>query len=199
MKKLIAIIFAAALMLGIMTVGASAAEAPEGEPIAEESENFFAEVVEVIETNSDKILSALAFIGSIVLAFTYKRGLLPTLSKTLGNIGSSVKSIGESTEKSLCDNADTMSAINSHIKDIGELFDGLSEDVSALNKKLDSYEEDKLSAAAMSEIMRAQVDMLYEIFMSSSLPHYQKEAVGERISEMKRLLSEKEKTGDEKN
>ena len=196
MKKLIAIIFAAALMLGIMTVGASAAEAPEGEPIAEESENFFAEVVEVIETNSDKILSALAFIGSIVLAFTYKRGLLPTLSKTLGSIGSSVKSIGESTEKSLCDNADTMSAINSHIKEIGELFDGLSEDVSALNKKLDSYEEDKLSAAAMSEIMRAQVDMLYEIFMTSSLPQYAKDSVGERIAKMKAQLASGEKTDE---
>ena len=196
MKKLIASIFAAALMLGIMTVGASAAEAPEGEPIAEESENFFAEVVEVIETNSDKILSALAFIGSIVLAFTYKRGLLPTLSKTLGSIGSSVKSIGESTEKSLCDNADTMSAINSHIKEIGELFDGLSEDVSALNKKLDSYEEDKLSAAAMSEIMRAQVDMLYEIFMTSSLPQYAKDSVGERIAKMKAQLASGEKTDE---
>ena len=196
MKKLIAIIFIAVFMLGIMAVGASAADAPEGEAVTEVSDNFFAEVVEVIEIHSDKILSALAFIGSLVLAFTYKRGLLPTLSKTLGSIGSSVKSIGENTEKSLSDNADTITAINSHIKDIGELFEGLSEDVSDLNKKLDVYEEERLSSAAMREIMRAQVDMLYEIFMTSSLPQYAKDSVGERIAQMKAQLASGEKNNE---
>lgn len=196
MKKLIAIIFIAVFMLGIMAVGASATDAPEGEAVTEVSDNFFAEVVEVIEIHSDKILSALAFIGSLVLAFTYKRGLLPTLSKTLGSIGSSVKSIGENTEKSLSDNADTITAINSHIKDIGELFEGLSEDVSDLNKKLDVYEEERLSSAAMREIMRAQVDMLYEIFMTSSLPQYAKDSVGERIAQMKAQLASGEKNNE---
>ena len=38
--------------------------------------------------------------------------------------------------------------------------------------------------------MKAQVDMLYEIFMSSSLPQYQKDSVGEKISSMRKSLSE---------
>ena len=38
--------------------------------------------------------------------------------------------------------------------------------------------------------MQNQIDMLYEVFISSSLPLYQKEAVGERIAEMKRILNE---------
>jgi hypothetical protein len=42
----------------------------------------------------------------------------------------------------------------------------------------------------MKTIMSAQVDMLYNIFMSSSLPQYSKDAVGERISEMKAALAE---------
>jgi hypothetical protein len=36
--------------------------------------------------------------------------------------------------------------------------------------------------------MREQVEMLYDSFISSALPEYQKEAVGMRINEMKKLL-----------
>ena len=37
-------------------------------------------------------------------------------------------------------------------------------------------------------ILSAQVDMLYDIFMTSALPQYQKDAVGERIAAMRGAL-----------
>ena len=39
----------------------------------------------------------------------------------------------------------------------------------------------------MKALMSAQIDMLYDIFMTSSLPQYQKDAVNKRISEMKEV------------
>ena len=39
-------------------------------------------------------------------------------------------------------------------------------------------------------MVKAQIDMLYDVFMSSALPQYQKDAVGERIAKMKEALVE---------
>ena len=208
MKNLIAIIFAVVLALGITATSVCASQVPASdvsktdtdatetvvteieEADAEKTEeNPFAAAFSVIEEHADKILSALTLIGSLVLAFTYKRGLLPTLSKALGSIGGSVKSIGESTDKSLAENSVALTEIKGRINDVGTLFENISADVSALNDKLACYEDEKNNAIAMQEIMRAQVDMLYEIFMTSSLPQYAKDSVGERIAEMKTKLS----------
>ena len=40
--------------------------------------------------------------------------------------------------------------------------------------------------------MLAEVEMIYNIFISSSLPQYQKDKVGEAYSKMKEKLSGKE-------
>ena len=39
-------------------------------------------------------------------------------------------------------------------------------------------------------VVDTQIDMLYDIFMSSALPQYQKDAVGERIAKMKGAIRE---------
>ena len=41
--------------------------------------------------------------------------------------------------------------------------------------------------ANMKALMVAQIDMLYDIFMTSSLPQYQKDAVNKRIQGMKEV------------
>ena len=41
-------------------------------------------------------------------------------------------------------------------------------------------------------VLKAEIDMLYEIFMAASLPQYLKERVGERVAEMKHALTEGE-------
>ena len=49
----------------------------------------------------------------------------------------------------------------------------------------------------MKIILESQIDMLYDIFMSSSIPLFQKEAVGEKISAMKKRLLDTEEKSDE--
>lgn len=41
--------------------------------------------------------------------------------------------------------------------------------------------------------MQMQINMLYDIFMTSALPQYEKDAVGERISAMNKILTDRAK------
>lgn len=203
MKKLLVVLIAA-MLFTCFGVAASATEADEpvmteesleaeisGEETVEE--NPFAELYEYATENADKIFSALAFIGSLVLAFFYKRGLMPALSSALGNLRSSVKSFGDTAEKSLKNSENACATVKDSMDLVGKGLDTLCISVAEIDKRLSANEEQLNEAKVMKTIMSAQVDMLYNIFMSSALPQYSKDAVGERISEMRAMLS---KNGD---
>ena len=155
-----------------------------------ENANPFAEVYAYVCEHADNIFSVLAFIGSILLAFVYKKGLMPALSSALGNLRTSVKSISDTAEKTLVGSENAYTDFKSNMELISKGLDTLCISVAELDKRLSASEKSAEEAQAMKTIMSAQVDMLYNIFMSSSLPQYSKDAVGERISEMKAALAE---------
>ena len=172
---------------------ASAEQATDVEAAPEQEAapaNPFAEVFDAVLVHADKILSALAFIGSLILAFTYKKGLLPSLSRILGSIGASVKEVSEKAGSSAASNESALTEISSRVGEIGSLFERMSERVDTLSRALEQEKADAQSNAAIQTVMTAQVDMLYDIFMTSSLPQYAKDAVGERIAEMKSNLKQ---------
>lgn len=202
MKKLLAILIALTLFVSF-GVAVSANEVAEDADVTEnvdnvyeneephgENGNFFAEIYEYVSNHADDLFSALAFIGSLVLAFIYKKGLMPQLSNALGNIRASVKSIGDTAEKTLAGSEGALSEIKSGMEFVGSGLDSLCVAVADLDARLAASEEQMNETKAMKTIMSAQVDMLYNIFMSSALPQYSKDAVGERISEMKAALAE---------
>ena len=53
-------------------------------------------------------------------------------------------------------------------------------------------EQEEKKAADLRRLLGVQIDLLHDIFMSSSLPEYKKEEVGERIRSMKKELSSDE-------
>ena len=154
--------------------------------------NPFEAIFEKVKEHSDTIFSALTFIGSLILAVTYKKGLLPVLGASIGKIGDTVKKIGDATEMSVIKSEGAIVDIDERIRGIGELFDRLEEQLLDLNKKMDYVEGEKAQNEKTRILMRSQVDMLYDIFMTSSLPQYSKDAVGEKIAAMKLLLEEGE-------
>ena len=159
----------------------------------QDAKNPFEAVFETVKENSDTIFSALTLLGSVILAFTYKKGLLPSLGASLGKIGDSVKKIGDATEISIIKSEGAIVDIDDKIRGIGELFDRVEEQLGELNNKMEAVDKEKEQSEITRILMRSQVDMLYDIFMTSSLPQYSKDAVGEKIAAMK-LLIEK---GDE--
>ena len=66
-----------------------------------------------------------------------------------------------------------------------------------LTRELDVCIKDESEARREKKQLRlladAQIDMLYNVFMSSALPQYQKDAVGERIAKMKEAIAENER------
>ena len=158
----------------------------------EAKKNPFEAVFELIKANSDTIFSALTLIGSLVLAFTYKRGLLPALGASIGTIGDSVKRISDATEISIVNSENAIVDIDERIKDIGGLFERLEDRISELNTRLEAVDEERERGEMTRVLLRSQIDMLYDIFMTSSLPQYSKDAVGEKIATMKKLIEKEE-------
>ena len=187
MKKFLLILLTATLTLLLVAVPAFATDSADVESEAKES-NLFEDIYGELLKHSDKILSALAFAGSLILAITYKKGLLPLVKGALTSLGNSVSRLKEQTENA-ANTADVniKSAIEKLDKAENLIF-SLTEKLSALEAELEAAKKERAESGDVHTVIRTQVDMLYDIFMSSSIPLYQKEAVGERISEMKKTL-----------
>ena len=82
-----------------------------------------------------------------------------------------------------------------HNKDTNDKIDAISETVSQMEKQInkielgvEDYEKLVKERETMRLILSSQVDMLYAIFISSSLPEYQKEEIGLKIQRMREEL-----------
>ncbi len=184
----ISLIFALSLM---PCISANAAEVGESAEQMSDS-NVFSRLFYLATSHATEILCTFTLIGSLVLAYAYKKGLVPLLRKTLLSIGTSVNKIKEKTESSelvtsrfgeeitkMLTNTDAL------VKKLGERLDEMS---TTLNEVKEKEQQKEKNSESLAVIVGAQIDMLYDIFMSSALPQYQKDAIGERVAKMKEAL-----------
>ena len=194
LKYLITSILVIVLALGL-SVTASAETLTEAEEITEAT--VFDKLYTEVSEYAGEILCALAFIGSVVLAFAYKKGLMPIVKSSLVTIGNAMSKMKDSVNKNAERGEEMNREIASGLDGAVKVIQTLGERIDALEKSLTERLADKDEAArereALSIIMTSQIDMLYEIFMSASLPQYQKDAIGEKIAKMKGALA---KNGD---
>lgn len=193
MKKFIATLLFVITLISAFAVCASAASADT----ATERTNVFEQIYSLILSNSDKILSALAFMGSLVLAIAYRKGMLPILRGGISKIGEEIGHLKSETESFYKASEGKLSEAYKSIERAEGLFSSLSDRLAELEEELSAQNADRTNYSQMRIIMSAQIDMLYEIFMASSLPAYQKENVGEKICEMKKALAAGEAAGNE--
>ena len=151
-------------------------------------ESIFDQIYAAVMENADKILSALAFCGTLIVGFAYKKGLLPLLGKAMNAISRSVEGIKEDGIRSAQSTEERLTDIDSTIREIRESSAVTGEAISDIEAHLARYENAMTQYSAMKSVMSAQTDMLYAVFMSSALPQYQKEEIGERIAEMRKEL-----------
>ena len=152
-------------------------------------ENFFESIYVEFLKHSDKLFSALTFLASILVIFAYKKGLIPIIKASLGALSTAVSSLKEENERAGIAANDAILSASEKLGSAENLIIGLAERLDGIEKQLDEACEKSISYDTVYTVIRGQIDMLYEVFMSSSLPAYQKEAVGERITEMKRSIS----------
>ena len=183
--KILITIITLALLASCLTLSSFASE---GAPEAEAHESIFTTLYNVALENCDKIFSLLAFIGALVLSFAYKKGLFPFVKNTLNALSGTVKSIREEAEKSA-------SGTNELVNEITDRLKATESVLKVFDEKLGGLEEKITEATLLNDkneifraVLLAEVEMIYEIFTSSSLPQYQKDKVGEAYLRMKAAL-----------
>lgn len=173
------------------TVPAEAVEAStvkNDNSYANEENGFFTELFSAFENHASEILSAFAFIGSVIIMLCYKKGLLPIINDGLKALKSGIKAINEKSESfnehaiNLCD------SIDSRLEHADQLAEAVLKSAESVEDELDKIHKQSAENEKLKIILAAQIDMLYEIFMSASLPQYLKDSVGEKIGEMKSAL-----------
>ena len=172
-----------------------ASEAVSAEEIAAE-ENVFTTVFLGVKEYATEIFCALTFTGSLLLAYAYKKGLLPLVESTLVSIGNAVSKIKERTEAGEESSLAIASSISNELNKAQDLIKNLTKRVDVMSEAITEVKDGELlknrENQSLCIIVGAQIDMLYDIFMSSALPQYQKDAVGERVAKMKEALAENE-------
>ena len=117
LKYLISVALIAVCLLGL-GIQSSAYEGGGEDSIAADtsdtSSNIFSKVYAEVSEYAAEIFSALTLIGSLVLAFAYKKGLLPLISGALSAISktlSGVKSRAEEGERELDEGLERLTAL----------------------------------------------------------------------------------------
>ncbi len=152
------------------------------------------ELTETVEKYIGEIFCALTFLGSVVTAYLYKKGLLPTLGEGINKICSVVVSSGEKATDIQKENAELLDAFVEKAAPVLERANEISLYAEQMRKESlllkDELERDKAQRKALSDLISGQIDLLYGVFMSASLPEYQKEQLGAQYNRLKSLISE---------
>ena len=173
-----------------ITAADGTAEAADDVPEkATNGTNIFTEIYDACIANAGMILSALSFAVSLALTLIYKKGLIPMISRATGTMKNGIKAIGESLDQSRGETTDMLSGQGESIGKIGGELEKIAGEIKELSDKVGRVEDDMSSRESIRIIMQGQIDMLYDIFMSSALPQYKKDDVGTRISAMKEQLT----------
>jgi len=196
MKNKLKYLIAAVLLIVFSAGFATYAYAAEGEAAATvetAEENIFSNAYNEITAYAGEILCALTFVGSVILAIAYKKGLIPLLKSSLVSIGNAITKIKESTSENAKKSSEIEKTIESNLNGAKNILNSLSDKVEELDvmlkEKFAYVDEAQQERQELKLILDSQIDMLYDIFMASALPQYQKDAVGEKIAKMKEAIA----------
>lgn len=185
-----------AVLLTAFSFSAYASEETVPEAVENTEENLFSRAFDEIIEYAPEILSTLTLTGSLILAVSYKKGLLPLVEKSLVAIGNAVTKIkdktGESVELSEKLGLDIDQKLAEATGVLTSLAKRIAELEGSINNSLADKVEQRLEAKELRLVVDAQIDMLYDVFMASALPQYQKDAVGERVAKMKEAIGKLE-------
>lgn len=153
-----------------------------------DAENGFEKIYEAVMAHVSEILSLAAFIGSLICAIIYKSGLMPLMEKGLGGIKTAAQKIKDATDRAECDNKASLGYINDKMCELEVAISEMQETLKAAANAMDSAVDAKMHQARIDGLLSGELDMLYDIFMSSALPEYEKARVGERVAKLKEEL-----------
>jgi hypothetical protein len=201
MKKIFYTLIITVLMLALIAVpclaaedGASTAESEEQIPTPEdesreEKENPFEYIYSTVVTYSSQIMSALACIFSATIMLCYKKGILPLIKGGLGAISCGVKELEKEAQRQSQGNEDHGKLIEEQLGKARDVLEKIEGSFSDYEKRLQSCEGEAMLSESFRGVLLTQIEMMYEIFMSASMPQYEKDRIGAMVSDMKSKLN----------
>lgn len=169
-------------------------DAPKAEDatLSDGEENGFSEAYKVVMSHISEILSLAAFIGSLICAVIYKSGLMPLMNNSLNGLKSIVAKIKESADRAESDNKESIGGIGERIAELEDSISDMSEAFARLSASIEGYDDQRAHQMRLDTILEGELEMLYDIFMTSSLPEYEKARVGERMRKLREVLNSDE-------
>ena len=169
------------------------AASAEGADISnEDDKNVFSIIYGEIMKNAGDIFSTLAFISSLLIAIAYKKGLLPALTRAVTGIEGALDKVKRSADETKAGMDEGYKEIAQKLSLFDESIEGYKRSLTSIEERLSGLQNDSSEREKFKIIMASQIDLLYDIFMSSSLPQYQKEAVSARVVKMREELARDE-------
>lgn len=167
--------------LPLTALCADETEEPDEPTLSEEGAgaDFAVIVSDFLDSHSGEIFSALSLLGTVLLAWIARRGLLPSMRAGLDGLAAGVDRLGESSreagEKQSRLLGDFLTAAEPILKELSgmrDLFAALSERTAELEERTERAQSENEKLAVLS---RASVDMLKEVFTAAKLPVASKE------------------------
>ena len=166
----------------------------EGDNSTEDTSNPFEALYKVALEHAGEIFSALACLFSAILMLCYRKGIMPLIEGGIGAISGSVSTISREAERQSQLSDKTKEIIEEKLLGAETILNQISTSFEDFDKRLRTCEGLKSFENSVREILLSQIDLLYEVFMNSSLPQYEKDRIGEMVAAMKKNASEESET-----
>ncbi len=190
MKKIICVVVLCLCLASCLVLSVGASEVTSEEETATWGENLLS----LVEEHMAELFSALTLVGSMVLAYSYKKGLVPTLwgglssiAKTAETTSERTRELAEAAEVSIAAMTDAAGPIFEKIEEMCKGAERLAQEARTLEERIAEAEHDR---ALVKTIMSGVADMLYGVFSSANLPQYAKEQIGQKYTAICAVLGE---------
>ncbi len=186
LKKIITVLLISTAVILACVLPASAAS----EEVQAAQDNLFERIFSAVSSNLSEILCALTLAGSVVLAIAYKKGLLPMVRNAVCAIGKGVGKLQSEAEGFNKASGEKIGAVLEKLEGAAKAIDGFSERLGALEEELGKISKSNEQFAVIRKAVEMEAELLYDVFMSSALPEYQKEAVSKKVAKINDTIKE---------
>lgn len=191
MKKIIVLSLCVLLLFSLLLLPASAEEITGEAPLG-----FTQVVTDFLTQNGDTLLGVLSLIGTLLVAFLYKTGLLPLLRSGLSALSDLLGKNREVTEHFTKETGEQIHRIEEYMTPMVDTLArsenalrAMEEKLAALETALERSEGDRQKTAA---VLRTETELFYELLASVNLPETQKDSMTESYYRLKRILEAEE-------
>ena len=191
MKKITVLSLCVLLLFSLLLLPASAEEITGEAPLG-----FTQAVTDFLTQNGDTLLGVLSLIGTLLVAFLYKTGLLPLLRSGLSALSDLLGKNREVTEHFTKETGEQIHRIEEYMTPMVDTLArsenalrAMEEKLAALETALERSEGDRQKTAA---VLRTETEHFYELLASVNLPETQKDSMTESYYRLKRILEAEE-------